>query len=135
MAYAWPVDDVMDTFRRLHAEWHGRDDRIRIVTAPDWTPACSDDLYRRARREADDHGTGMITHALETRAEMMFNLEHHGKPAVRRLGDLGVLGLIWGSGRSSCRRPGRRPPRSRIGAQERAVRRRARRSPPAPRAR
>ncbi len=92
MGYAWPVDDVMETFRRLHAEWHGRDDRIRIVTAPDWTPACSDDLYRRARREADDYGTGMITHALETRAEMMFNLEHHGKPAVRRLGDLGVLG-------------------------------------------
>jgi 5-methylthioadenosine/S-adenosylhomocysteine deaminase len=92
MGYAWPVDDVMATFERLHDGWHGRDDRIRIVTAPDWTPACSDDLYRRARREADERATGMITHALETRAEMMFNLEHHGKPALRRLADLGVLG-------------------------------------------
>jgi 5-methylthioadenosine/S-adenosylhomocysteine deaminase len=92
MGYAWPVDDVMRTFSRLHADWHGRDDRIRIVTAPDWTPACSDDLYRRARNVADEHDTGMITHALETRAEMMFNLEHHGKPGLRRLSDLGVLG-------------------------------------------
>ena len=58
MGYAWPVDDVMGAFSRLHADWHGRDDRIRIVTAPDWTPACSDDLYRRARRVADEHDTG-----------------------------------------------------------------------------
>ena len=91
MGYAWPVDDVMATFERLHSRWHGRDDRIRIVTAPDWTPACSDELYRLCRRVADDHSTGMITHVLETRAEMMFNLERYGKPAVRRLADLGVL--------------------------------------------
>ena len=62
MGYAWPVDDVMATFERLSADWHGRDDRIRIVTAPDWTPACSDELYRRCRRVADEHGTG-IDHA------------------------------------------------------------------------
>jgi len=91
MGYAWPVDEVMATFERLSAAWHGRDGRIRIVTAPDWTPACSDDLYRRCRRVADEHGTGMITHVLETRSEMLFNLETYGKPAVRRLADLGVL--------------------------------------------
>jgi 5-methylthioadenosine/S-adenosylhomocysteine deaminase len=91
VGYAWPVDDVMATYERLVAEWHGRDDRIRIVTAPDWTPACSDDLYRRCRRAADEHGTTMITHALETRSEMMFNLERYGKPALRRLADIGVL--------------------------------------------
>ncbi len=91
MGYAWPVDDVMATFERLSADWHGRDDRIRIVTAPDWTPACSDDLYRRCRRVADEHGTGMITHVLETRSEMLYNLERYGKPALRRLADIGVL--------------------------------------------
>lgn len=91
MGYAWPVDDVMATFRKLHASWHGRDDRIHIVTAPDWTPACSDELYSLCRRVADEHRTGMITHVLETRAEMMFNLERYGKLAVRRLADLGVL--------------------------------------------
>lgn len=91
MGYAWPVDEVMATFERLFTGWHGRDGRISIVTAPDWTPACSDDLYRRCRRVADEHGTPMITHVLETRSEMLFNLETYGKPAVRRLADLGVL--------------------------------------------
>jgi 5-methylthioadenosine/S-adenosylhomocysteine deaminase len=92
MGYAWPVDDVMATFEALSARWHGAGDRIRIVTAPDWTPACSDELYRRCRRAADEHGTSLVTHALETRSEMMFSLRRYGKPAVQRLADLGVLG-------------------------------------------
>ncbi len=92
MGYAWPADDVMATFEALSAGWHGAGDRIRIVTAPDWTPACSDELYRRCRQAADDHGTSLVTHALETRSEMMFSLGRYGKPAVRRLADLGVLG-------------------------------------------
>src|SRR6516225_856013 len=91
MGYAWPVDEVMASFGRLHTAWHGRDTRIRIVTAPDWTPACSDELYVACRRMADQHGTGLISHVLEARAEMMFNLRAYGKTAVRRLADLGVL--------------------------------------------
>jgi 5-methylthioadenosine/S-adenosylhomocysteine deaminase len=91
MGYAWPVDEVMATFERLSADWHGRDGRIAIVTAPDWTPACSDELYVRCRRAADSRGTGLITHVLETRSEMLFNLQAYGKTAVRRLADLGVL--------------------------------------------
>lgn len=91
MGYAWPVDEVMASFERLSRSWHGQDGRIAIVTAPDWTPACSDELYRACRRAADEHGTGMITHVLETRAEMLFNVQAYGKTAVRRLADLGVL--------------------------------------------
>ncbi len=33
----------------------------------------------------------MVSHVLETRAEMFYNLERYGKPALRRLADLGVL--------------------------------------------
>ena len=91
MGYAWPVDEVMASFERIFDSWHGHDGRIRVVTAPDWTPACSDALYQRCRAVADDRGTGLITHALETRSEMLFNLRTYGKPAVRRLADLGVL--------------------------------------------
>jgi len=91
MGYAWPVGDVMATFEGLVDEWHEPDGRIRIVTAPDWTPACSDELYVRCRKAADEHGTGLITHALETRSETLFNLKAYGKPVVRRLSDLGVL--------------------------------------------
>jgi 5-methylthioadenosine/S-adenosylhomocysteine deaminase len=91
MGYAWPIEEVMASFERLHDDWHGRDDRIRIVTAPDWTPACSDALYQRCRRAADERETQMITHVLETRAEMLYNVKRYGKPALRRLADLGVL--------------------------------------------
>jgi 5-methylthioadenosine/S-adenosylhomocysteine deaminase len=92
IGYAWPVDDILATYRRLVSEWDGRDGRIRTILAPDWTPACSDDLYRRSRALADEHATGITTHALETRSEMSYSFERHGKPALQRLDDLGVLG-------------------------------------------
>ena len=92
MGYAWPVDQVVASYRELVKTWDGRDGRIRLILAPDWTPACSDDLYRLNRRLADEYGTGITTHALETRSEMIFSLKSYGKTAMRRLADLGVLG-------------------------------------------
>ena len=92
MGYAWPIEDVVAAYRRVHAEWDGHDGRLRVILAPDWTPACSDELYVLNRRLADEHDTGITTHALETRSEMLFNLEAYGKTAMRRLADLGVLG-------------------------------------------
>ena len=92
MGYAWPTDDVVASYRRVHAEWDGHDGRLRVILAPDWTPACSDELYMLNRRLADEYDTGITTHALETRSEMLFNLDAYGKTAMRRLADLGVLG-------------------------------------------
>ena len=92
IGYAWPVDDLFAAYDGLMADWDGRHGRFRMILAPDWTPACSDELFRRARRVATDYGTGFTTHVLETRSELMWNLEVSGKPAVRRLADLGVLG-------------------------------------------
>jgi 5-methylthioadenosine/S-adenosylhomocysteine deaminase len=92
MGYAWPVDEVLGVYDRLVRRWDGDEGRLRVILAPDWTTACSDDLYRRCRRLADEYGTGITTHVLETRSEMSFNLEHHGVTAVRRLAELGVLG-------------------------------------------
>lgn len=92
MGYAWPVDQVEEAYRRLVPEWDGREGRIRVLAAPDWTPACSDELYLRCRGLADEFGTGVTTHCLETRSEMTFNFQRYGKSAVRRLADLGVLG-------------------------------------------
>lgn len=92
MGYAWPVDDVEASYRRLVRAWDGREGRIRVLAAPDWTPACSDELYLRCRALADEHATGLTTHCLETRSEMTFNVARHGRTAVRRLADLGVLG-------------------------------------------
>ena len=92
MGYAWPVDEVFDVYRDLVTRWDGHAGRIRVLLAPDWTPACSDELYLENRRLADEYGTGIMTHVLETRSEMMYALDSEGKTAMRRLADLGVLG-------------------------------------------
>ena len=92
MGYAWPVDEVFEVYRDLAARWDRRDGRIRTLLAPDWTPACSDDLYIQNRRLANEYNTGIMSHVLETRSEMMYALESRGKTAMRRLADLGVLG-------------------------------------------
>lgn len=91
MGYAWPIPDVMAAYDQLVSDWDGLDGRFRIVLAPDWTPACSDDLYRLCRQKADADGTGIVSHVLETRSEMMWNLETYGMPALQRLQNLGVL--------------------------------------------
>ena len=92
MGYAWPTEDVIAAYRRLHAAWDGHDGRIRVILAPDWTPACSDELYQLNRRVADELDTGITSHVLETRSEMLFNVDTYGKTAMRRLADAGVLG-------------------------------------------
>jgi len=91
MGLAWPLDRVFGTYDTLLKQWHGRQGRIQIAAAPDWTPACSDELYLRCHRFATEHDTGMLTHAVETRSEAMFSMERYGKPAVQRLAELGVL--------------------------------------------
>ena len=92
IGYAWPADEVFASYRTLVRKWDGRDDRIRVILAPDWTPACSDELYRRNRALVNEFETGLTSHVLETRSEMSFSFEHYGKSAMRRLHDLGVLG-------------------------------------------
>ncbi len=92
MGYAWPLDDVFATYAHLARRWDGYEGRIRTVLAPDWTPACSDELYQRCRRVADEYGTGITSHVLETRAEMHFSHQKYGVSALERLNRLGVLG-------------------------------------------
>ena len=92
LGYAWPIDDQFRAFDQLYRKWDGRDGRFRIILAPDWTPACSDSLYRLCRRTADEYGTTISTHALETRSELMWTVENVGPSGMRRLADLGVLG-------------------------------------------
>jgi 5-methylthioadenosine/S-adenosylhomocysteine deaminase len=92
MGYAWPIESVMDTYDHLVRDWDGRGGTVRTILAPDWTPACSDELYRMCRARADRDGTGITSHVLETRSEMLWNNHTYGKPALRRLADLGVLG-------------------------------------------
>jgi 5-methylthioadenosine/S-adenosylhomocysteine deaminase len=104
MGYAWPVESVLAAYRRVHARWDHYDDRIRVILAPDWTPACSDDLYLLNRRLATECASGITSHVLETRSEMLFSIRAYGRTAMRRLADLDVLGpdvscahFVWAS--------------------------------------
>lgn len=106
MGYALPVEEVQAAYERVVLRWDGRGGRIRVLLAPDWTPACSDDLYQRCRQLATSYGTGIMTHALETRQEMQFNIRRYGVTALERLDRLGVLGpdvslshFVWATDR------------------------------------
>ena len=78
--------------RGLFKRWHGRDDRIRIDAGPDWFPSCSDELLIESRRFADDFGTHIQLHLLETRYEMLMARRWYGESAIQHLVGLGVLG-------------------------------------------
>jgi 5-methylthioadenosine/S-adenosylhomocysteine deaminase len=91
IGYAHPTELVLaavDALRRQYAS----QDRARLLYAPDWTPACSDELLQRVKRLAAEHGAAITMHVLETRYEALFNLRTYGKPGAVRLAELGFLG-------------------------------------------
>ena len=106
MGYAYDNDEVFAAYERAVANWDRRDGRLRVLLAPDWTPACSNDLYQRCRRVATEFDTGIMTHTIETRSEMQFNIKHYGVTAMERLQDIGLLGpdvslshFVWATDR------------------------------------
>ena len=106
MGYSNPPDKVFAAYEDVVGRWDRRDDRIRVLLSPDWTPAVSDDLYMRCRRVADEFDTGIMSHVVETRAEMQFNIKHYGVTAMERLERIGVLGpdmslshFVWATDR------------------------------------
>ncbi len=92
IGYAFPIEDVLASTDHLAKTYDRRDDRVRIIYAPDWTPACSDELLMRVKRLADERDTTITMHVVETRYEALFNIKNHGKTAAVRLRDIGFLG-------------------------------------------
>ncbi|MEA2185750.1 MAG: 5-methylthioadenosine/S-adenosylhomocysteine deaminase [Solirubrobacteraceae bacterium] len=91
IGYAWPAADVLRAYRRLVERWDEPEGRIRVIPAPDWTPACSDELYGTCTDLASEFAVPLTSHVLESRYEMAASHKLYGKSAVRRLADLGVL--------------------------------------------
>jgi 5-methylthioadenosine/S-adenosylhomocysteine deaminase len=91
IGYAWPIADVLGAFRRLAERWDEPEGRIRVIPAPDWTPSCSDELYRTCAGLAREFGVPLTSHVLESRYEMAASHKLYGKTAIRRLADLDVL--------------------------------------------
>jgi len=92
VGYAYPLDQSIGAFEAMSKKYHGRHGRLHVILAPDWTPACSDDLLRRNKQLAGEYDTGIQIHLVETKYEMLWNLKTHGKTGPRRLFDLGFLG-------------------------------------------
>ena len=78
---------VDDLWRR-----HRRHDRIDVWYAPPGPQWVSDAFMQRIAEQAEARDTGVQTHVSESLYEMLHGPLHYGKPTVRHLFDLGVLG-------------------------------------------
>jgi 5-methylthioadenosine/S-adenosylhomocysteine deaminase len=92
VGYAFPIEDVLAATDYLAEKFDRHEDRVRIMFAPDWTPACSDELLRRVQCLAGERDAMITMHVVETRYEALFNIKNHGKTAAVRLRDIGFLG-------------------------------------------
>jgi 5-methylthioadenosine/S-adenosylhomocysteine deaminase len=91
IGYAHPVDAVLAATHELMQDY-ARNERVRILYAPDWTPACTDQLLLQVKRLASERGAAITMHVLETRYEAVFNIKNYAKTAGVRLKELGFLG-------------------------------------------
>lgn len=88
-----PADEYFSLFGSLfrrHTE--GGPDRLRLLLGPKGVQWCSDDLLRRVRRTADELGTGVHTHVLESPYERQYGPRTFGVSTVRHLHEIGFLG-------------------------------------------
>ena len=105
IGYAYPWEETAETFRAL-ADTHmdSANGRFRMMLNPDWTAATSDELYMANKALAREYGATLQTHCLETKYEMIYNIQNHGKTGAVRLADIGFLGpdtgvahFVWAS--------------------------------------
>ena len=78
---------IDDLWRRYRTH-----DRIDVWYAPPGPQWVSDDFMQRIAEQAEAHDTGVQTHVSESFYEMLHGPLYYGKPTIRHLFDLGVLG-------------------------------------------
>ena len=84
-------DDFFDLTASLREEYADHP-RIRIMMCPVAPQWCSDDLLRKIREQASEHGMAVHLHCLESPYQRAFGLRSYGKTTVEHLHDLGFLG-------------------------------------------
>ena len=91
-------------FRRVHAAWHGKADRITLLLGPNAPQRCSPELWKTWAALARELGVHAHTHLLETQAQASIGLRHWQDgmlPALARHGllneRLSVAHGIWTS--------------------------------------
>lgn len=78
-------------YRRVHADWHGRDGRIALMLGPNAPQRCSPELWQTWRALADELGVHVHTHLLETQAQASIGLRHWRKGMLAELAEHGLL--------------------------------------------
>lgn len=68
--------DMAALFRRIHAQWHGRDGRIALLLGPNAPQRCSPGLWMAWAELAAELGVHVHTHLLETQAQASIGLRH-----------------------------------------------------------
>jgi 5-methylthioadenosine/S-adenosylhomocysteine deaminase len=87
------TDEAVEKAREVVATHHGsHGGRVRAWFALRILSGCSDELCRRIKRLADEHGVGVILHASESRDEAVASRLRYGMGDVERLASLGALG-------------------------------------------
>ena len=91
---ALPVADraaQLDLFRIQFDNWHGHDDRIRIIIAPCGPQRCTIGLMEAINALSERHGVPLHSHTLETRLQAVQAHEQWGKTAIEYLDEIGFL--------------------------------------------
>lgn len=86
-----PARELLALNEELRRRWHGRGGRIQLALSASAPQRCTDefllgldDLSRRWR-------VPLLTHALETKVQVVTGREFYGKTVIEHLADLGVL--------------------------------------------
>ncbi len=85
------VDEYEELVETHVSNWHGQDDRLRVVLAPCGPQRCSPELLRSIGRWAERWDLPIHSHTLETRLQAVQARRDHGKTWIRFLDDLGLL--------------------------------------------
>ena len=91
---ALPVADCaaqLDLFRLQFDNWHGHDDRIRIILAPCGPQRCTIKLMEEINELSARHDVPLHSHTLETRLQAVQAQDQWGKTAIEYLDEIGFL--------------------------------------------
>jgi 5-methylthioadenosine/S-adenosylhomocysteine deaminase len=88
----WPTADESLALVVELAERYASHPRIRVLPCTEGPEWCSDELLLALRETATRLGTGLHLHALESPLQRELALREHGRPALERLDELGLLG-------------------------------------------
>jgi 5-methylthioadenosine/S-adenosylhomocysteine deaminase len=84
-------EQYLAAWRRLYRDFHDPDGLTNVMLGPDGPVRCTPEFLTALRETADEFGTGVQMHLLETKYQMVHGQREKGKTLVEYLHDLGFL--------------------------------------------